>query len=73
MGASSMLDQIISFADGVAAESITITLSKSQDALFVQAPKAAGIIFKISQLRTSQGGVLNDMTAQKALNEQLGK
>ena len=67
-----MLDQLISFADSVNAGSVTIYIDKVADTVLVTAGKAPGIQFSIVALRTSNGGVLNDVTAQRALNEQLG-
>jgi hypothetical protein len=67
-----MLDQVISFADSVQAESVTIRIDKGAETLLVSADKAPGILFSISALRTSKGGIANDFTAINALNGQLG-
>jgi len=66
-----MLDQIISFADSVDAGAVTIRVDKGADTVILSADQAPGIVFSIPTLRTSKGGVLNDMTATKALNKQL--
>lgn len=66
-----MLDQLVRFVDDVEAESVEITVSKSQDAIFLKAPRTPGVIFKISDLRSSNGGILNDTTALRVLNTQL--
>lgn len=72
MGASGMLDQVISFADSVQAGSVTIRIDKGADTLLVTADKAPGIQFSTAALRSSNGGIANDQTAVKALNNQLG-
>jgi len=68
-----MLDMLVDFAEGVNADEVTIQVNKSQDAVFLRSGKAPGIIFKISSLKRSAGGILNDMTALRVLNEQLTK
>lgn len=67
-----MLDRVIAFADSVNAGSVTICVDKMADTVLVTAEKVPGIQFSVTALRTSNGGMLNDATAQKALNEQLG-
>lgn len=66
-----MLDQLVNFIDEIDSDSITISVSKVRDTVFLQTPKTPGVVFKISQIRQSKGGILNDRTAQEILNEQL--
>lgn len=71
MGASSMLDQVISFSDDVDARVVTIVLNKESERLVITADGAPGIEFSTAALRRSNGGIVNDQTARTVLNDQL--
>jgi hypothetical protein len=72
-----MLDQVLDFACGVNSSEIVIRVftdpagDKQILVGAVGAPQA--ITFTEQAIRGSKGGVLNDWTLQKMLNEQFGK
>ena len=68
-----MLDQLIYFADNVAATRVTLTLDKATQKILVTADQAVGVVYDIETLRNSNGGVLNDIDARLKLNKQLMK
>lgn len=71
MGANSMLDQVISFAEEVDATRVTIVIDKAAGTVLTSADRAPGIVFEIAKLKSSNGGILNDHTARRALNAQV--
>lgn len=66
-----MLDQVISFGDQLRAQVVNIRLDKASGRLIISADKAPGVEFSVADLRSSTGGILNDNTATRILNDQL--
>lgn len=73
MGTKSMLDQAIRFADEIPSDVVIIEVNKKDNLVRVYCPGALGVVFSLSSLKQSNGGILNDNTAQSVLEEQLSK